>query len=202
MIRAIAFAPQPPIIVGATAGSAVHELDDLRSFCSAAITLAAEGCADLVVVGSRSGIDVGRWLVNQTTVDLPMRELEVSPESSAQQCRELGRQLAEQATSPTALLVMGDGSACRSERSPGYLDDRAIGFDQRIAAALSTADREALANVDPQLAQELLVAGRAPWQVVASAASASTTADWSGHLMTSQDPYGVSYFVALWRADS
>jgi len=200
MIRTMVFLPQPPIIVGDTAGAAVHELDDLRSHCCAAIAAAVGEGSDLALMGSAPGIGVGRWLVSLACGQVPLSEVVVAPDTSPQRCQELGSQLAEQALTATALLVMGDGSACRSERAPGYLDSRAIEFDQRVAAALAAADTAALAELSPQLAAELLVAGRAPWQVAAAAAAATRTErGWSGELLTSQDPYGVSYFVALWK---
>ncbi|MFM9545092.1 hypothetical protein ACKI1P_46675, partial [Streptomyces turgidiscabies] len=79
-------------------------------------------------------------------------------------CAGLGRGLAASAER-VALLVLGDGSACRTVKAPGYLDERAAGFDAEAARALGTADVAALLALDPELAYELKVAGRAPWQV-------------------------------------
>ena len=39
-----------------------------------------------------------------------------------------------------AVLAVADGSACRSEKAPGYLDERAFDFDAGIGAALTKGD--------------------------------------------------------------
>jgi hypothetical protein len=94
-----------------------------------------------------------------------------------------------------ALLVMGDGSACRGERSPGYDDPRARPYDDAVARALATADLAVLRGLDGDLSAELLVAGRAPWQVLAEAVAGA----WRGRLAYYAAPYGVAYFVAGWE---
>jgi aromatic ring-opening dioxygenase LigB subunit len=94
-----------------------------------------------------------------------------------------------------ALLVMGDASACRTLKAPGYLDERAAGFDAEIARALGAADVAALEALDAELAQELKVSGRAPWQVLAGAAEG---AGLGGALLYDDAPYGVGYLVAAW----
>lgn len=90
---------------------------------------------------------------------------------------------------------MGDGSACRTVKAPGYLDERAEPFDAEAARALGAADTAALAALDPGLARELQAAGRAPWQVLAGAAEG---AGLSGALLYDEAPYGVGYLVAAW----
>jgi aromatic ring-opening dioxygenase LigB subunit len=94
-----------------------------------------------------------------------------------------------------ALLVMGDASACRTLKAPGYLDGRAAGFDKEVGRALETADVPALKALDADLAYELKAAGRAPWQVLAGAAEG---AGLSGELLYEDAPYGVGYLVAAW----
>ncbi|MCF3963849.1 hypothetical protein L1885_19720, partial [Streptomyces fuscigenes] len=109
-------------------------------------------------------------------------------------CRAAGRELAAQAPR-VALLVMGDGSACRTLKAPGYLDERAEDFDASLSRALAAADTAALAALDVSLARELQVAGRAPLQVLAGAAEGAGLA---GRLLHEEAPYGVGYFVAAW----
>ncbi|MYS10928.1 hypothetical protein GTW71_31860, partial [Streptomyces sp. SID6041] len=87
------------------------------------------------------------------------------------------------------------GSACRTVKAPGYLDERAAGFDAEAARALGAADAAALLALEPELAYELKAAGRAPWQVLAGAAE---DADLDGRLLFEDAPYGVGYFVAAW----
>ncbi|MFI6759598.1 hypothetical protein ACIBF5_10735 [Micromonospora sp. NPDC050417] len=99
-----------------------------------------------------------------------------------------------------AMLVLGDGSACRGEKSPGYDDPRADAYDEGVASALGGADSEALLGLDPSLSADLRVAGRAAWQVLAGAASAAGTG-WTGELSYCAAPYGVGYFVANWERE-
>jgi len=94
------------------------------------------------------------------------------------------------------LLVMADGSACRTLRAPGYLDPRAAAFDAAIADAVRSGDLASLRAMDSDLARELLAAGRPGWQVLAGAMpgrAASTQVLYEG------DPFGVFYLVA-WLA--
>ncbi|MEU7944419.1 hypothetical protein AB0C50_07030 [Micromonospora taraxaci] len=97
-----------------------------------------------------------------------------------------------------ALLVLGDGSACRGVTSPGYDDPRALPYDQGVAAALADADLDVLLDLDPVVSAELQAAGRAPWQVLAGAARAAG-GGWRGELLHHAAPYGVAYFVASWE---
>ncbi|MFG1843154.1 hypothetical protein ACGFH8_32540 [Micromonospora sp. NPDC049175] len=97
-----------------------------------------------------------------------------------------------------AVLVLGDGSACRGEKAPGYDDARALPYDRRVAAALAEADLDVLLDLDPVLSAELKAAGRAPWQVLARAAG-SAGGGWRGELLHDAAPYGVAYFVASWE---
>ncbi|HEU4422989.1 MAG TPA: class III extradiol dioxygenase subunit B-like domain-containing protein [Pilimelia sp.] len=100
---------------------------------------------------------------------------------------------------PWAALVMGDGTACRGVKAPGYDDPRAQPYDDRVAEALAGADAAALRGLDPELSAQLLVAGRAPWQVLAGAAAAAGDG-WRGDLTYYAAPYGVAYFVASWES--
>jgi hypothetical protein len=109
-------------------------------------------------------------------------------------CVEVGERYARQ-PAPVGLLVMGDGSARRSEKAPGYLDPRAEQFDAAVTKALAGVDASALLALDPGLAAELMVAGRAPWQVLAAAAHPGL----SGEVLYDAAPYGVNYTVAVWR---
>jgi hypothetical protein len=65
------------------------------------------------------------------------------------------------------LLVMADGSACRSPRAPGYLDPRAAAFDAALEQAVRGGDLGALRAMDESVARELLASGRPAWQVLA-----------------------------------
>jgi len=92
------------------------------------------------------------------------------------------------------LLVLGDGTACRSEAAPGHIDERAFPFDDLIADALEAGDGDALATLDQDLAEQLMVTGRNTFADLGTTLPAAR-----GELRHRDDPYGVSYFVALWR---
>jgi hypothetical protein len=119
----------------------------------------------------------------------------IAADATPVECAALGQRIAR-SRSRLALLVMGDGSACRGEKSPGYADPRAEPFDAAVGKALANADVEALLALDPALATELLAAGRAPWQVLAGAAAGG---QWRGDVLYDAAPYGVSYPVASWE---
>ena len=57
----------------------------------------------------------------------------------------------------TAYLVVANGSARRDDTAPGYLDARAVPFDDAVEAALRVPDPDALARLDIRLAESLLV---------------------------------------------
>ncbi|MFE9819616.1 class III extradiol dioxygenase subunit B-like domain-containing protein [Streptomyces sp. NBC_00236] len=139
---------------------------------------------------------VGAWLLSRTGgwAGTPVEALGVGEPLETARCAETGRALAARADR-VALLVMGDGSACRTVKSPGYLDERAAGFDAEAARALGAADTGALIALDEALAYELKAAGRAPWQVLAGAAEG---AGLDGRLLYDDAPYGVGYMVAAW----
>jgi hypothetical protein len=138
---------------------------------------------------------VAAWLLERTEwAAAPVEGLGVGESLPADRCARVGRELAAGAER-VALLVMGDGSACRTVKAPGYLDERAAGFDRDAARALGAADTASLLALDRELTHQLKVAGRAPWQVLAGAAE---RAGLSGRLLYDDAPYGVGYFVATW----
>ncbi|GGZ89241.1 class III extradiol dioxygenase subunit B-like domain-containing protein [Streptomyces echinoruber] len=138
---------------------------------------------------------VAAWLLRRAHwTHAPVQGLGVPRSLPAERCLAAGRDLAAR-PGRTALLVMGDGTACRSVKAPGYLDERAAPFDTAIARALGAADTAALAALDTALAAELKAAGRASWQVLAGAAEDTGL---NGALLYEDAPYGVGYFVAVW----
>lgn len=138
---------------------------------------------------------VGAWLLGRAGWGAtPLEGFGVAGPLDTERCLEAGRELAAR-EDRVALLVMGDGSACRSLKAPGYLDERAAAFDAEAARALGAADLPALTALDPALAAELQAAGRAPWQALAGAAEG---AGLEGRLLYEDAPYGVGYFVAAW----
>ena len=92
-------------------------------------------------------------------------------------------------------VVVANGTARRSEKAPGHLDERCFAYDDRLRAALDPLDPVALADLDVALGAELL-ADVAPLQA------------WGEHLrgaggrsrvLYDDDPYGVRYWVVTAR---
>lgn len=138
---------------------------------------------------------VAAWLLGRTGwATAPVEGLGVGEPLETGRAVAAGRELAATGDR-VALLVMGDGSACRTLKAPGYLDPRAEDFDAAAARALGAADTAALTALDAELAHELKAAGRAPWQVLAGAGEG---AGLTGALLYDEAPYGVGYFVATW----
>ncbi|MFJ9739248.1 class III extradiol dioxygenase subunit B-like domain-containing protein [Streptomyces sp. NPDC101166] len=138
---------------------------------------------------------VGAWLLEHAgRPDVPVEGLGVGEPLAVERCVEVGRDIGAR-SGRVALLVMGDASACRTVKAPGYLDERAAPFDAAVARALGTADVEALKALDVRVARELKASGRAPWQVLAGAAEG---AGLTGTLLYEDAPYGVGYAVAAW----
>jgi hypothetical protein len=223
MIRAVAFCPHPPLLVPEVAQGAAPELDELRGACRTAIRRIASIAPRIVVVGpgpawdsfepfargSLAGygvpLEVALGLDEPGPVNLPLSltigawllrdalgpncgatAVSIGPEQGV-----MGVFSGEE---PTALLVMGDGSARRSTSAPGYFDDRAPGFDAQLSAALRSGKRVAL-QVDVHLGDELLATAPRVWSaLVPRLDDASYTAE----LLYDAAPYGVGYFVAVW----
>ncbi len=138
---------------------------------------------------------VAAWLLQRMGwSDGPVEGLGVGEPLAAERCTRVGRGIVAQ-DERVALLVMGDASACRTLKAPGYLDARATGFDAEVARALAAADVAALKALDAELAYELKASGRAPWQVLAGAAEGTGL---GGALLYEEAPYGVGYLVAAW----
>lgn len=192
--------PDLLIVVGPAdlAGRGPHPEGATGGFQEFGVDLDVRLGRDLGAVAERPlapSLAVGAWLLARTGwAGAPVEALGVGEPLEAGRCTETGRTLAGRADR-VALLVMGDGSACRTLKSPGYLDARAAGFDAEAARALGAADTAALIALDEALAYEIKAAGRAPWQVLAGAAEG---AGLDGRLLYDDAPYGVGYMVAAW----
>jgi hypothetical protein len=228
MLTAAAICPHPPLLVPGAAGSgtADAELAALREACLAAVaTLAA---ADILVVvgggdrtvrypadaaGSLAGygvpltigtgqpvlplsLSVGRWLLGRASATWQGVAADAAPDD----CLLLGAGLAALAPS-VAILAMGDGPGRRARRAPGAIDADADRYDKQVSDALASGNIGALAELDPGSDEELHVAGRAAWQVLAGAALVDADpgdARFSTQLRYAGAPFEVTYFVATW----
>ncbi|WP_433326272.1 hypothetical protein [Spirillospora sp. CA-294931] len=227
MLVSAAVCPHPPLLVPEVAGEAASELDGLRAACAEAVRRLGDADVVVVVGGADEtraygpgatgtlkpyGLDrrfgpeggeplplsltIGCWLLRDLA-GTHVRYQSVAFGAAPEECLGLGRALADSA-GRVALLVMGDGTACLSQKAPGYLDERAEAFDAEVAKALGHADAAALAALSPELSGELQAAGRAAWQVLAGAVTAPGAGPFGAEPLAHEAPYGVGYHVASW----
>ena len=222
MLVAAAVCPHPPLLVPEVGIGLGAEIEELRNLCSqVADDVCAVGADQLFVVGAAVGVPAqsfAPWApgAGAGTVDVPeplplpllvgahltggrrRSFVVVDPSTDPGECAELGSELAASADR-VALLVMGDGSARDDVKAPGYVDPQAPAWDQTVHNAFQAADFPALTALDPTVADELLCTGRAPWQVLAGAATGVALRT---ELAALRVPFGVGYFVARWSLEA
>ncbi len=205
MITAVAVVPGALALLPRYAG-VIDVLADLRAACLEAVEDVATDADRVVLVSAtdraprHTGVSIGRR-VGEVLLDGRTQEsVEIPWDATVQECLTAGRGLleayAERGT--TALVVVADGSACRSAKAPGHLDERSLPFDESWVTALRGTDARALAELDPGLATELLAHGRAPLQVLAGVLgeSGDDGGRWLCASLEASDPFGVQYVVA------
>jgi hypothetical protein len=144
-------------------------------------------------------LTIARWLLGPGEAIWQGIASDASPET----CLLLGARLAALAPR-VAILAMGDGPARRARRAPGAIDADADRYDKQVVDALTTADASTLAELDPRLDDELFIAGRPAWQVLAGAVLASSVPAGPGdgrfaaRLRYAGAPFEVSFYVASW----
>ncbi|WP_045876051.1 class III extradiol dioxygenase subunit B-like domain-containing protein [Pseudofrankia sp. DC12] len=201
---ATGFNVYPPAAVGDFRGFGVNYQVPLGPVPAAGVPGAAGGLNSVGEGDSAEAprlplsLAVGAWLLAETGWEIARWGLGVSAKTEATQAASRGAELVA-GPELVALLVMGDGSARRTVKAPGSLDERAEPCDAVVERALATVDLDALLALEPGLAADLLVAGRAPWQVLAGAAAVPGTPTWSADVLYADAPYGVGYFVCLWE---
>ncbi len=220
----IAFCPSPPLLLPAVEGRAAPETTALRRACTEAVeALLATAPGAVVVVGPAAegrygegdagdlrgvGLDlevafagrvrpggrrtppaltIGAWLLDQAgyaglRLGVAAADLET---------------VMGELPGAVGVLALGDGSARRSVKAPGYLDDAAAPFDAAVAAALAAGDAAALAGLDQAEGERLLAAGVPVWRAVGRAVGGREVA---AELRYDDAPFGVGYLVASWTA--
>lgn len=225
-VVAVAYCPAPPLLLPAIEGRPAAETTALRRACAEAVgALLAVRPDVVVVVGAGASADerfgqgdggdlrgfgvdlqvpfsglirpggrrvplahtVGAWLLDEAGSDA-MR-IGVGPD-------DLGSFLAS-LPGPVAVLAMGEGSARRTVKAPGYLDPAAEPFDAAVATALATGDVSALAALDVAEGERLLAAGTPTWRAVGAALDGRA---FTARLHLDAAPFGVGYLVADWTA--
>jgi hypothetical protein len=223
---AVAFCPSPPLLLPCAEGRAAPDTDELRRACAEAVermltcrpqvvVVVGEGPAPGVRLGPGDrgdlrgfGVDreiafdgrarpdgrtiplahaVGAWLLDEA--GFAGTRVGVGPGDLGQLVRDL--------PGPVGILAVGDGSARRTVKAPGYLDDAAAPFDAAVAAALAEGDTATLAALDLAEGERLLAAGAPTWQAVGAALAGRVVV---ATLHLDAAPFGVGYLVADWLA--
>ncbi|MBT0769282.1 hypothetical protein KIH74_10145 [Kineosporia sp. J2-2] len=190
-------APQTLVVVGAGERTWRHGPEEWGTLAGYGVPVEAPGVHADTRPELPLSLTIARWLLERAGWAGRLVLQEVAFTASVPDCLELGHYLDQQAGPDAAWLVVGDGSNRRGMRSPGYEDPRAEDFDAEVAHALTTVDPDALASLDPVLADDLGCVGRAGWQVVAGALDGPGAAD--AQLRYEGAPFGVGYLVADWR---
>ena len=216
MILAAAVCPHPPLLVPELAPGTSDELATLRDACFDAVgALLASGPDRVVVIGAgqlehdldeRAGGTLGPYGVD-VRAGGPTTQLPLSLTIGAwllDRAGWTGRRTyttgRPDVAGDVALLVMADGTNGRSEKAPGFLDERAEPFDAAIVSALAAGDPTLLAALDAELGAELGAAGVPALQTLAGLALDRTSrgASVAAHLRFDGAPLGVGYVVADW----
>jgi hypothetical protein len=224
MIVAAACIPQAPLLLPGLTGGTVPEVEEVRAAVRDAVdAIIQHGPDKVVVVGAALAtvtyppdaptpagrlapalgrqpqrtalpvpLAVGRSALAEHPVPWVLQGID--HRAPTVHCGALGRRIAAR-PGRTALLTVADGSARRGQKAPGYVDPRAEGADARIAAALDPADPDALLALDAGLCENVLIAGRAAWQVMAGACDGTS---WLTRTLYDGDPFGVTYQVVTW----
>ena len=220
---AVAFCPCPPLLVPAVAGRAAADTATLRAACATAVdAVLATRPAVVVVVGGEAGCgrfgngDGGDLRGLGVDLEVPFAGRARSGGRRTPLAHTLGAWLLDGARyagarlgvgpddlagalaglpGPVAVLAMGDGSARRSLKAPGHLDEAAEPFDDAVAAALAAGDPGALAALDPVEGARLLAAGVPAWRAVGAVLAGREV---TGRVHAHEAPFGVGYLVADW----
>ena len=191
----VAVVPGLPALLPSYAGL-IDPVPELREACLDAVAWLVEGVSSVTVLGDPlSPDDVARGVTVSLTDRIASALLEPHGVStSSTDVRGLSLSLSPVEPVET-ILVVANGTARRSEKAPGHLDERSFGYDDALGAALATGDVAALRGLDAELGAELLAAGVSALQEL-PALSWQSTIDWAG------DPFGVQYWVVRWQSGS
>ncbi|MDO3396337.1 hypothetical protein QWJ41_11450 [Nocardioides sp. SOB44] len=189
----VALVPGVLALLPAYAGR-TDPIAELRGACLAAVEWLGE---DVLVVADPQGRRVAEALGASPGLGDGRRR----GSSLLDQRRDGGFETVASATSSTgvgasSVLVVANGSARRSEKAPGHLDERAAAYDAELEKALRAGDVDALRALDPSLAEELMVGNVAGFVRLGDL----LTPGLAPEVDYADDPFGVQYWVMRWSA--
>ena len=183
--------PDLIVVVGGAAATAAYDGSAAGSLRDFGVDYAV-GAGEPVLPLS---LTLGSWLLRRAGADLGRTRLQaVARATPAAGCLRLGAEIARKAPR-VAVLAMGDGPARWAVGIKGAADPDAERYQAEVAAALAGGDPARLARLAPALDDELVIAGRAAWQVLAGAAAGRRL---RGQLRCALTRYEVGYLVASW----
>ena len=166
--RLVKAEPEVIAVVGPGRRTAVWPGDGRLNLAAFGPALGLQGRKDGTAAAAPAPLGLGARLLDESGYTGPRRLQSMHSGEPTAACLRVGaglRTLGDR----VGLLVMADGSACRSLRAPGYLDPRAAPFDAAIAEAVRSGDLGSLRTMDHGLARELLAGARPVWHVLAGA---------------------------------
>jgi hypothetical protein len=192
--RALSGAPARVVLVGAGAetrelGSGTGSLHGIGVELEVPLDPALRGVASLPL-----SLTLGAWLLARIGWPGDRAAIEVAADAEQAELDEMAAALAGD-TVRTALLVVADGSASRTEKAPASMHPDAGAFDRAVADALAAGDPALLAAIDRDRAAAVSSAGWPAWHVAACAAAGSA---YDAELHADEAPYGVGYLAASW----
>jgi hypothetical protein len=161
---------------------------------SVRLDLAAYGAGDPLsnTPAAPLSVALGARLLDDVGYAGPRNLRSVDDHATLSACRAIAAEVVG-AAARVGLIVMADGSARRSLKAPGYFDERAEPYDDRVRRIVASGQLTELHTLDPALARELMAPGWPALQVLAAAFGTDrpqTTIHYDGA------PYGVGYLVA------
>ncbi|MBB3042205.1 hypothetical protein [Nocardioides soli] len=164
-------------------------VSELRAVCLDAVRWLG---SDVTVLADDQGARVAAYLLEESGGFEAQAQNAFAPQppSSVVEVRGAPATSLEPTTRATSYLVVGNGSACRSEKAPGHLDERAHDFDAALGAALASSHRD----WPPLDLGETLLGSldgiRRLREVLPAEYRATVDYD--------ADPFGVQYWVLRW----
>jgi len=142
-------------------------------------------------------LTLGAWLLEQAGWSGERLGVEVDVAAGDAEHGIFSREVAHllESDTPTALLVVADGSAARTPKAPASLHPDAEAFDAAVAAALASGSPAILGALDRARAAEVSAGGWPAWQLASSLCAGS---EFQAQIWADEAPYGVGYLVAQW----
>lgn len=194
-VRTVVFDAEEVVVVGGDDTSTRHDMGggaDVRRFGTTAPRLATHGLP--------LSLGVGAMLLHEAGWTGPRQGHTLAWDADTARIDALVDELVDEygaRPAPTGVVVLGDGTARLDAHGPGALDDRAFDLQETLAKALANGDATSLAELDPALAVDLMVLGRAALGFL-GALALRRSAEPRATLLHREEPFGVGYLAGTW----